>query len=106
VTELHIKNGAISGYIKPFFKGMDVYDRRTDGERGVGHQLYEMMIGGVAKILENRSREQVATRVDISGPVGNPNTSSWQIALGLIKNGFFKALLPGFEKMTPGTGKQ
>ena len=98
VTELHIKNGAITGYIKPFLKGMDVYDRSTDSERGVGHQMYEMMIGGAAKILENRSRHQVATKVDISGPVGNPETSGWQIAMELIKNGFFKAILPGFEE--------
>lgn len=106
VTELHIKNGAISGYVKPFFKGMDVYDRRTDSERGVGHQLYEMMIGSVARILENRSRDQVATKADISGSVGNPQTSSWQIVLQLIKNAFFKAILPDFEKNAGGTGKK
>ncbi|HIJ86797.1 MAG TPA: DUF748 domain-containing protein [Desulfuromonadales bacterium] len=104
VTELHIKNGAISGYIKPFFKGMDVYDRRTDSDRGVGHKMYEMMVGGVAKILENRPRHQVATKVYISGPVENPETSGWQIALELIKNGFFKAILPGFEKKASGGG--
>jgi hypothetical protein len=106
VTELHIKNGTISGYIKPFFKGMDVYDRRTDSDRGVGHKLYEMMIGSVAKLLENRPRHQVATKVNISGPVGNPETSGWQIAMELIKNGFFKAILPGFEKEASGAGKR
>ncbi|MDD2735905.1 MAG: DUF748 domain-containing protein [Desulfuromonadaceae bacterium] len=106
VTELHVKNGAISGYIKPFFKGMDVYDRRTDSKNGVGHQMYEMMIGGVAKILENRPRQQVATRADISGPVGNPEASGWQIALELIKNAFFKAILPGFEKEASGEVKR
>jgi hypothetical protein len=106
VTELHVKNGAISGYIKPFFKGMKVYDRRKDSKRGVGHQLYEMMIGGAAKILENRPRHQVATKVYISGPVGNPEASGWQIAIELIKNAFFKAILPGFEKEASGAGKR
>lgn len=106
VTELHIKNGAISGYMKPFFKGMDVYDPRKDSKRGVGHQIYEMLIGGAAKVLENRPRHQVATKVIISGPVGNPKTSGWQIALELIKNGFFKAILPGFDKGASGTGKR
>jgi len=106
VTELHVKNGAISGYIKPFFKDMKVYDRRKDKERGFGHQMYEMLIGGVASLLENRSQQEVATRADISGPVGNPKTSTWQIIAELIKNAFFKAILPNFEKEAAGAGKR
>ncbi len=45
----------------------------------------EVMIGDVAKVLENRPRDQVATRADISGSMGNPETSSWQIAMELIR---------------------
>jgi hypothetical protein len=106
VTEIHIKNDAITGYIKPFFKGMKVYDRRKDKERGVFHQMYEIMIGGVAKILENRPNKEVATKADIKGSVGNPETSTWQIVGELIKNAFFKAILPSFEKETTGAGKR
>ncbi|MDD2853426.1 MAG: DUF748 domain-containing protein [Desulfuromonadaceae bacterium] len=98
VTELHITDGAISGYIKPFFKDMDVYDRRKDMARGVSHQMYEMLIGGVATLLENRSHQEVATRVDIKGAVGNPETSTLQIVVELVRNAFFKAMLPSFEK--------
>jgi hypothetical protein len=106
VTELHIKNDTISGYIKPFFKDMKVYDRRKDKERGFGHQMYEMMVGGVAGLLENRSQQEVATRTYISGPAGNPETSTWQIVSGLFKNAFFKAILPSFEKEAAGAGKR
>ena len=104
VTELHVKNDAISGYIKPFFKDMKVYDRRKDKERGIPHQLYEMLVGGVAKLLENRPHQEVATKADISGRVGNPETSTWQIIAELIKNAFFKAILPSFEKEAAGEG--
>ena len=106
VTELHIKNDAISGYIKPFFKDMKVYDRRKDKGQGFGHQMYEMLIGGVAALLENRSHQEVATKADISGSVGNPETSTLQIVTRLIKNAFFKAILPGFEKEATGAGKR
>jgi hypothetical protein len=68
--------------------------------------MYEMMVGGVAKILENRSQQEVATKADISGPVGNPETSTWQIVIRLIKNAFFKAILPTFEKEATGAGKK
>lgn len=97
-SELHVKNDMISGYIKPFFKDITVYDKRTDREQGVGHQLYEMMAGGVAGVLENRSRQEVATKVKIAGSLKNPQTSTWGIIGGLFKNAFFKAILPGFDK--------
>ncbi|MBK5273752.1 MAG: DUF748 domain-containing protein [Desulfuromonadales bacterium] len=106
VTELHIKNDAITGYLKPFFKDMKVYDRRKDKERGIFHQMYEMMIGGVARILKNRPNQEVATKITISGPVGNPHTSTWQIVTELIKNAFFRAILPSFEKEVTGKGKR
>ncbi|MDD2582065.1 MAG: DUF748 domain-containing protein [Desulfuromonadaceae bacterium] len=105
VTELHIKNDAISGYIKPFFKETKVYDRRRDKGRSVSHQMYEIMIGGVTKLLENRTHQEVATKADIKGSVGNPETSTWQIVGELIKNAFFKAIMPSFEKEATGAGK-
>lgn len=106
VTELHIKNNAISGYVKPFFKDMKVYGGRKDRDQGLVHQMYEMLIGGVATLLENRSHQEVATRADISGPVGNPVTDSWQIIAELVKNAFFKAILPSFEKEAIGARKR
>ena len=104
-SELHIKNSAISGYIKPFFKDIKVYDRRKDKGRGFFHQVREIVIGGVAMVLENRSRQEVATKVDIRGSVDNPETSTWQIVVELVKNAFFKAILPGFEREATGAGK-
>ena len=52
----------------------------------------------MAKLLENKPREEVATLTEISGPLENPQTSTWQTVVNLVKNAFFKALLPGFEK--------
>lgn len=105
-SELHVKNNAISGYIKPFFKDIKVYDRRKDKGQGIFHQAYEMLIGGVAKLLENRSRQEVATKANITGSLKNPETSTWQIVVELIKNAFFKAILPSFEKEVTGAGKR
>lgn len=98
VTELHVKNDAVTGYLKPFFKDMKVYDRRKDRDKSLFHKLYEMLVGGVAKLLENRPRQQVATKADISGPLEKPHTSTWQSMVELVRNAFFKAILPTFEK--------
>ena len=106
VTELHIKNDTITGYIKPFFKDIKVYDKRRDQDQGISHSIYERLIGGVATLLENRKHQEVATKAIISGPVNNPETSTWQIVGALLKNAFFKAILPTFDKDIIGTGKR
>jgi hypothetical protein len=97
-SELSVKNGEVQGYIKPLFKDMKVYDARQDKEKSAFHKLYEGLIGGIAKLLQNRPREEVATKVPVSGSVDNPKTSTWQTVINMIQNAFFKAILPGFER--------
>jgi len=96
-SELSVKNRRVEGYIKPLFKNLKVYDARQDKEKSLFRKLYEGLVGGVAHLLENRPREEVATKADISGALENPHTSTWQTVVNLVKNAFFKAFLPGFE---------
>jgi hypothetical protein len=96
-SELHVKGETITGYVKPFFRDLKVYDRRTDREKGVFRQLYEIVVGGIAGFLESGETGEVATKADISGEVQTPEVSTWQIVGRLIQNAFFKAILPGFE---------
>ena len=97
-SELRVKNGRVEGYIKPLFRDLKVYDRRQDKEKHLFHKLYESLVGSVAKLLENQPRKEVATKTEISGALENPQTSTWQTIVNLLKNAFFKAFLPGFEK--------
>jgi len=106
VTELHIKNDTLTGYLKPFFRDMQVYDKRKDKDSPIMHKVYEKLVGAAAWLLQNRSRQEVATRVAIHGSLKNPQTSTWQIVGELFKNAFFKALLPGFDKQPAGTAKR
>jgi hypothetical protein len=97
-SELTVKNGRIDGYVKPLFRDMDVYDRRQDKEKGLFRKLYEGLVGGISKLLENRPREEVATKAEVSGPVKDPRASTWEILVRLIQNAFFQAILPGFDQ--------
>jgi hypothetical protein len=96
-TELDIQDQRIEGYLKPFFVDMKVYDRKQDAGEGVMHQIYEGLVGGVARLLENPPRDAVATKATITGPVDNPKIGTLQLVLRLIQNAFFRAILPGFE---------
>ncbi|HEY7038282.1 MAG TPA: DUF748 domain-containing protein [Methylomirabilota bacterium] len=96
-TELHAKNRQVSGYVKPLFQDMEVYDPAQDRDKGVFRKAYEAVVGKVSKVLQNRRRDEVATRVDISGRLDNPNASLIDTVVGLVQNAFFKAILPGFD---------
>jgi hypothetical protein len=96
-SELEIKGDKVSGYVKPLFKNMKVYDRRDRERKGLFHRLYVGLVGGIAKLLENRQRGEVATKTDISGSLASPKTSTLQIIFNLIRNAFIKSILPGFE---------
>jgi len=96
-TEVSVKNRQIAGYVKKLFQDMEVYDAQQDRDKNVLRKAYEAAVGGISKILENRRRDEVATRVDISGRLDDPNASTIDSVVGLMQNAFFKAILPGFE---------
>jgi hypothetical protein len=96
-SDFMVRNGWVDGYVKPFFTDMNVYDTRQDAAKDVGQQVYEALVGGGAAVLQN-FREHVATKADLSGPVGKPEASSWQILVGLLRNAFWRALVPGVER--------
>jgi hypothetical protein len=97
-SEIKVRQGKIEGYVKPLFRDMKVYDERQDREKSVFRKLYEGLVGGIAGLLQNRPREEVATETSISGDIEKPQTSTLETVIRLIQNAFFKAILPGFEK--------
>jgi hypothetical protein len=96
-SELSAKNGVITGYVKPLFKDMKIYSGEQEEGKPVLRKMYEGVVGGVAKLLENRRREQVATKAEVSGRIDNPNVSAVDVVIRLVQNAFFKAILPGFD---------
>lgn len=102
-SEMAVRSGHISGYVKPLFQDADVYDSRQDKEKGIFRKLYEGVIGGISLLFRNTPRKEVATNIPISGELSSPNTSTWETIIGLVQNAFFKAILPGFERETGGT---
>ncbi len=97
-SEITVRDGNMNGYVKPLFNDMDVYDSRQDKEKGVFRKLYEGIIGGVSWLFQNTPRDEVATNIEVSGKLSNPQTSTWDTIIGLVQNAFFKAILPGFER--------
>jgi hypothetical protein len=95
-SQLTIKNGEISGYLKPIFTNMQVYSQQQDAGKPLLHRMYEELVGATQTVLQNR-RGEVATTVEISGRASDPETSTWALVVGLIQNAFVKAIAHGFE---------
>jgi hypothetical protein len=104
-SELSVHDGAVTGYVKPFFKDMVVYDPEQDKHKTFARKMYEKVVGGVGRVLENRPREEVATKADVSGRLDNPRVSNLEVIVKLIQNAFFKAILPGFDRETSRAGR-
>src|SRR5260370_40854337 len=53
--QMSMKNHYMTGYVKPLFTGMKVYDTQKYAKKPILHQAYELAIEGAAKVLKNRS---------------------------------------------------
>ena len=77
-SEMHVKNGYLTGYVKPLFKDVKAFDPEQDRDKSFVRRLYERVIGGASKLLKNHPRREVATKIDISGPLDAPK--SWSVS--------------------------
>lgn len=96
-SEITVKNGHVTGYLKPLFKDVTAYDPQQDKDKGLLKKIFEKTINVASSVLKNTPRGEVATKADVSGPVENPQASTWEMVMTLLKNAFFEAVLPGLE---------
>lgn len=97
-SELHVRERAVRGYVKPLFGDVKVYDPEQDRDEGVLRKAWERIVDVLKSVLENAAREEVATVVDLSGPLEDPKSSTWQAIVNLLRNAFVEAILPGFDR--------
>lgn len=79
-------------------KDLHVFGNAKDHNKGFLRQGWERIVDGIANLLENDKRKEVATVIRLSGKVSDPQSNNFRVALGLLRNGFIEALLPGFLK--------
>jgi hypothetical protein len=97
-SQVTVRRGEVTGYVKPLFTNLQVYSRAKDKGKSVIHQTYELAVGGAAKLLRSHSTKAVATSVNLSGKLNNPNVSTLQAVLELMRNAFLNAIVPGFDR--------
>jgi hypothetical protein len=103
VMELQAKDQKLNGYAKPLFHGLQIFSWKQDVEqdhKGPIKLAYEALAEGVTKVFKNQSKDQFATRVTISGNIGDKSVSTADAITGILRNAFVEAYKPNLEHLT------
>ena len=95
-TEFAAKNGKYKGYVKPVIKDLDVVGPE-DRKDKFFQKIWENIVGGAGKILENPKKDQIATKVPIEGNLAGSDTDILEAIWELLRNAFVQALMPSID---------
>ena len=97
-SQLGVNDGSIKGYVKPMFSDLQIYSWSKDKDKSVLQQAYRLGLQGAASLFKNSRTQQLAAKVELSGRLENPNASTWQTVVEVLRNAFVEAILPGFDR--------
>jgi hypothetical protein len=97
VIELDVKEGNVTGYVKPLFRDLKVFDLEDDVRTDVFQAFWEAVVGIAAEVFKNQARDQVATLIPVSGYIDNPETDMGATIGNLLQNAFVRAYLPKLQ---------
>jgi hypothetical protein len=95
-TEIAAKDKKFAGYVKPFIKDLDVLGKE-DRKDNLFQKMWEGLAGGVGKVLENKRKDQIATKIPFSGDLDDPKTNVWYALGNVLQNAFIHALKPSID---------
>ncbi|MDZ4758943.1 MAG: DUF748 domain-containing protein [Bacteroidota bacterium] len=95
-TEIAGKDGKYKGYVKPVIKDLDVLGPE-DRKDPFKQKLWEGVVGTAGIVLENRKKDQIATKVIIEGAFGKTEINIWYAVADLLRNAFIHAIHPAID---------
>jgi hypothetical protein len=97
-AELLARGDRFRGYLKPFFRDVDVLHLERELEQqGWLASLWEALVGATQEVFENQPQDRSATRIPLSGTVEDPDIGFWTTLGGVLRNAFVEALTPRLE---------
>ena len=97
VSELKMEDGKVQGYLKPLTRDMQIFEWNEGDQRTVTQFVRELLAEGGNQVLENKYKDQVATRVPLEGTVEEIKTDFWPILIGVLRNAYVSALTSNFD---------
>jgi len=99
VIEADSKEGQLSGYVKPLFRDLKVFDLVEDLEgANVIQAFWQALVGAVTGLLKNQPRDQFGTLIPFSGDYSRTTNTDILATIGnMLRNAFVRAYLPRLE---------
>jgi len=88
------KDGKFIGYAKPFVKDL-VVDKTRGGD--VGKEAWAVVVSAVKWLVENKRKDDIATKIPIEGTFEDRKVGLWAAVGGILKNAYIEALSPSLE---------
>ena len=95
-TEMNADHGELTGYIKPIFVRLKLV-KVSDFKEHPLRAIWETIVAGVAELFTNQPKDQIATRIPLSGSLAQPQPDLWATVGELLRNAYIQALFPGLE---------
>lgn len=97
-AEAATRDGKFTGYVKPIIQGLDVVSwKGQDRKDSFFHKIWESLVGGAAELLHNQKKDQLATKINFSGTLEDPETNTVEIVVLVLQNAFVQALRPSID---------
>jgi hypothetical protein len=100
VMELEAFDNRLQGYAKPLLHELEIFDLEQHLERD-GLNPLQLVWEGIAElvtlIFRNHPKDRFATRVSIEGDLDDPELSTLEAVIGVLRNAFGDAIEAHFE---------
>jgi hypothetical protein len=98
VVDMDSEEGILTGYIKPFFRNMVIFDLLQDvKEDDAPRVFWQALVGATAAIITNYNRDQLATLIPFTGQLNGPKIDFLATVGNVLRNAFIRAYLPRLE---------
>ena len=93
-TSVAADGGTYEGYFKVFFNDLDVFAWEKKRKKNILEVFWHAIVGGVATVFKNHPKDQLATKVPVSGSYTNSSVGIWTATATLLQYAFIHALVP------------
>jgi hypothetical protein len=94
--EIAAADGDFKGYAKPILRDVNIYSSE-EPEKNPLKRLWEGIVDLAANVFENEREEQVAARIPLRGTIDDPEASTWETIVSVLRNAFVSAFARSLE---------
>lgn len=97
IIEMYGDDGRFEGYVKPLMKDLDMFELKEDAKNPL-KLAWQAVLAGVVKIFKNQPKDQVATKIPVSGTIDKKGIDLWTTLGNVLRNAFVHAFSPTFDQ--------